>query len=133
MGTVTRLFLACQPATGLRHSARFLLAAIAIASQAWSSMWRNRTLSSCCDIHVLRLGEHLVAEIAAQESLGVQVDVSAQQLGEFILHGEESEPGRVSWGPSGLRSSASSADKVSFRFSDLFNPQRSQMNADYQF
>src|SRR6266849_229276 len=65
------------------------------ASRAWSSMCRIGTVSSCLDIQLLRLGEHLVAEVLARRVGGVQVDAAPQDRGQLILHPEEGEPGRL--------------------------------------
>jgi hypothetical protein len=48
-----------------------------------------RTLSACRDIDRPRLGEHLLAEIAAQTLRGVEIDASAQQSPELVLDREE--------------------------------------------
>lgn len=45
------------------------------------------------DKDILRLGEDLVSEVSAEEARGVQVDGSAEDGGEFVLHGEEREAG----------------------------------------
>ena len=58
-------------------------------------MWCRRTVSSCRDIQVLRFGQNFITKVVAEESDGVQVDFSAEQCAELVLHREEIEAGRV--------------------------------------
>ena len=58
-------------------------------------MWFRRTVLSCRDIQILRLGKNFVAKIVAQEPRGVEVDFSEEQGAQLVLHGEEIQSGRL--------------------------------------
>src|SRR5215469_9287082 len=59
-------------------------------------MWRSRTVLSWRDILNLGLGKYSIAEVTAQEPRCVEIDGSAQDSRQLVLHREKFEAGSVS-------------------------------------
>src|SRR5438128_1053354 len=60
-------------------------------------MCSSRSRSSSFGIEKLRLREHLPSEIRTEETRRIEVDPSAENLAQLVLHREERQARRVSW------------------------------------
>src|SRR2546427_7240433 len=78
-------------------SARFRPRVISTASRAWSSIWRRYTLGSRRDVLHLGFRQRLLAEVAAQELGGVQINLPAQGLAQLRLHAEKLQAWNMVW------------------------------------
>ena len=56
-------------------------------------MWRRRTQSSLRDKLDLGFGYHFLTEVAAEKSLGPQVDVASDDLAQLVLHADHVDEG----------------------------------------